>query len=328
MKTPEQNKKNLPEELDTELKQLSNEDVAGLEEVWNLASAPAPSNFPNPDRLGDIWASIESKTAEGRSGEYNKVPARAADRPPIKQKKRSHTKQFRWAMATFVALFVIAAGIYFTPSTVTAPLGETASVQLNDGSHVELNSGSSLRFSRRFGQKRTVFLEGEAYFDVIKEDRPFIVETFNSSVQVLGTTFNVKAWNQDDNTVVALRSGSVRVEELGTQEAVTLVPGQTVRVDINDMALSEPDEALVSSSLAWRSGDFSFSEERLITILHDIERRFNMTITLADESIGSKRTKYSRKNPESAEVVIEELCISLGLMHRISEDGIEIYIPE
>ena len=326
MKTPEQSKKNLPEELDTELKNLSQDEVAGLREVWDLAAEPARSNFPDSVRLGNIWAAIESQAEAGTATKNEGIGLKAVDRPPVNKKRYGRLVYLNWAIAAVFIICAVALGVFFTPLTVTAPLGETASVTLKDGSVVELNSGSTLRYARRFSNERRVFLDGEAYFDVAREGRPFFIETFNSSVQVLGTKFNVKAWGSENKTVVALQSGSVRVEDInGTRDGVTLVPGQTVRVDVGDMMLSEPDNAKVTSSMAWRSGDLFFSEERLATVLDEIERRFDTGITLADESIGNRLIIYSHKNPQSAEVVLEELCISLGLHVRASEQGFEIY---
>ena len=123
--------------------------------------------------------------------------------PQSKENRLLALFPMRWlAVAAVLIIGVIGARMWFAPVTLTVPYGETASIQLSDGSMVELNSGSTIKYARSFGDERRVSLQGEAFFDVEKETRPFIVETFNGSVRVLGTTFNVKAWDDESKTVV------------------------------------------------------------------------------------------------------------------------------
>ncbi len=122
------------------------------------------------------------------------------------------------------ALVVVAAGIalWLQPRTVTVPYGAMETVTLPDGSVAELGSGSTLTYRNFRGRaQRRVTLEGEAFFDVAEAERPFIVETFNASISVLGTRFNVRAWSSDPipETLVALESGRVEVAPRHTRDA-------------------------------------------------------------------------------------------------------------
>lgn len=317
--------RNLPTELDTELQNLPDNDVQGLQEVWDLAGGPASPGFPDPAKLNQIWSAIEG---EALTEAEPSVRGRQ-DRPPVPQRKSARVYTMRWlAAAAVLVVGLIGARTWFSPVVVTVPYGETASVQLSDGSTVELNSGSELKYTRSFGDERRVTLQGEAFFDIVKEERPFIVETFNSSVQVLGTTFNVKAWDNELKTVVALESGIVQVAERSNlSESVQLSPGETARVQDDNILLSTNDDGLVATSLAWRTGDFSYSEESLDAIFKDIERRFDTDVSIASPSIGERKTKFNRQNPGSASVVLEELCASMGLAYRSTNTGFEVYIP-
>lgn len=327
MKTSDNKNKNLPTELDKELQSLTESEVQGLEEVWDLSGSPPSSTFPDQARLDQIWLAVEGKIAGDSSG--TKLGGKQ-DRPAVQRGRTARIYSIQWLAVAAVAIIgIVGASIWFSPVTVSVPYGETASVQLSDGSTVELNSGSSVKYARSFGDERKVTLTGEAFFDVKKEGRPFIVETFNSSVSVLGTSFNVKAWDDESKTVIALQSGSVQVSGISnTNEPVRLSPGQTAKVQPQEIVLSQSEEGLVPASLAWRSGDFAYSEEELIAILRDIERRFDTQIGLASSSLASRKTKYNRKNPDSASIVLEELCASLGLAFRSTDAGFEVYDPQ
>lgn len=316
---------NLPSELDTELQNLSEKDVQGLKDIWDLAGGPANSGFPDPTKLDQIWSSIED---QARANTEAPVQARL-DRPPAVRQKPARIYAMRWlAAAAVLVVGLVGARLWFSPVTVSVPYGETASIELSDGSTIELNSGSEIKYARSFGDERRVSLQGEAFFDIVKEDRPFVVETFNSSVQVLGTTFNVKAWDSELKTVVALESGIVQVADRSDRNSsIRMSPGETARVQNDNILVSALDDGLVATSLAWRSGDFSYSEESLDAIFSDIERRFDTEVSLGSPSIGERKTKFNRKNPGSASVVLEELCTSMGLAYRSTNTGFEVYIP-
>ena len=306
---------------------MSEPEVQGLEEVWGLVGSTPSSSFPDQARLDQIWLAVEGKIEASSS---NSALGKVQDRPAVKRTRTARIYPIRWlAAAAVVIVGIVGTNMWFSPVTVSVPYGETASVQLSDGSTIELNSGSSVKYARSFGDERKVILTGEAFFDVQKENRPFVVETFNSSVQVLGTSFNVKAWDDESKTVIALQSGSVQVSGNDNKnEPVQLSPGQTAKVQPQEIVLTQSDEGLVPASLAWRSGDFSYSEEELIAILRDIERRFDTQIGLASSSLASRKTKYNRKSPDSASVVLKELCASLGLAFRSTDAGFEVYDPQ
>lgn len=326
MKTPEDKNNNLPAELDKELQDLSSEDVQGLEEVWNLAAMPVTNGFPDAAKLDAIWNAVDEKTALGTP-----LPStpRKGDRSAMSRTRSPRLFKAQWlAVAAVVIIGVLGVRTWFSPLTITVPYGETLSVKLPDGTDVELNSGSRLLYARSFGDERNVKLEGEAFFDVVKENRPFIVETFNSSVHVLGTSFNVKAWDEEAKTIVALQSGSVQVTGVNTDDAMELSPGQVAQVEEEHIFMHADEDGLLSSSIAWRKGGFAYSEEDLGAIIRDIERRFDTNIALNPSSISKRKTKYNRQSPGSARVVLEEISASLGLAYRVTSTGFELYAPE
>jgi len=118
--------------------------------------------------------------------------------------------------AATVIVLLIAVGLFvrIQPKTMSVPYGEMQMVELRDGSLVELSGGSTLTYPGKWESgERRVRLDGEAYFDVIRQDVPFVVQTFNADVTVLGTQFNVRAWEDDPvpETAVTLAAGRVAV---------------------------------------------------------------------------------------------------------------------
>ncbi|MDZ4701678.1 MAG: FecR domain-containing protein [Rhodothermales bacterium] len=310
----------LPDDLGEPLRDLSADDRAGLAEVWRLAS-PSTKGFPDPARLDAIWRQLDAAT----------LPAGAdarRDRAPAPRGRAS-----RWFAGATAALVVaaIAVTMWFRPLSATAPLGERLVVSLADGSRIELNSGATLRYPRRFGGIRAVELEGEAFFDVATDGRPFIVETFDADVTVLGTTFNVRAWPNDPTpgTTVTLATGRVRLASRGVEALapVVLEPGQTATVGDGRIDVSAPDSTIAGLMLAWRRGDFIYRDRQLGSILTDIERRFATRLTLTPTHLLTTRYSVSIRKPDTAEVIIRDLCGALGLQYRETREGFELFEP-
>ncbi len=318
MKSPEKNR-SLPSELDPHLKDLADRDVQRLNEIWEASADAGQIQDVDPAALDRVWLNIESELDKPATVHALK-PAPARIIP------------MRWmAIAATILIGAFGFAYFLQPQTVIAPMGETAQVVLHDGSTVELNSGSSLTYGRRFSTERRVRLRGEAFFDIVKDEKPFIVETFNASVTVLGTTFNVRAWENERaaNTKVALQSGSVRLAGKDkSAETIQLAPGQTGTVDIGVVLASAVDTVVVSNALAWRQGSFFFSNEWLGAILDDVGRRFDTNIQISPFLLRNERMKYALENPASAEAVVNDLSKSLGLKYRETSTGFEIFDPK
>ena len=182
---------------------------------------------------------------------------------------------------------------------VIVPYGKKSELFLADGTKVWLNAGSKLAFPSRFTQnKREVFLEGEACFQVTKnEQQPFIVNTEKIKVKVLGTCFNISAYPSDAIVEAVLIEGSVAVEknnilEFGKKEVV-LEPNQKasfIKGENNITVSSEKDADLY---IAWTHGWLKYDRENLLSVLQKVERYFNVEIQLpqgypADDKISGK----------------------------------------
>ena len=144
---------------------------------------------------------------------------------------------------------------------IIVPRGGEYTLTLVDGTTVILNSETRMRFPNTFvGTERKIFLSGEAYFDVARdENRPFLVEFQGGKVKVLGTRFNVQAY-LGQNTFATLVSGKVEISS--GRDSVVLHPGELCEISSVDRMLSVR-EADMMSVLAWKNGEFVFKDASL-----------------------------------------------------------------
>ncbi|MFV0266537.1 MAG: FecR family protein, partial [Draconibacterium sp.] len=163
---------------------------------------------------------------------------------------------------------------------VTVPFGAKTNITLPDGSLVWLNSGSTLSFSSEFEDKRPVVLVGEAFFEVEKSDKPFIVSTNFGDVEVKGTSFNVKAYTEENTLQATLVSGSVLVREKDSKKEVTLEPGQQANLVDEEITLSNVETELF---ISWKDGKLIFRKEYLPAAIKRLERWHNVKIELAND---------------------------------------------
>ena len=162
-------------------------------------------------------------------------------------------------------------------NTVTTPKGGQYRLLLADGTRVWLNSASSLRYPSAFaGDTRTVELSGEAYFEVAKNiDHPFIVNSKDISVKVLGTHFDIMAYADEDALNTTLIEGAVLVSQ-GSQSRI-LAPGQQALVAGNNSIISV-QAADTDKAIAWTTGFFKFNHTDLHTIMREIARWYDIDI--------------------------------------------------
>jgi transmembrane sensor len=171
-------------------------------------------------------------------------------------------------------------------NTISVPRGKKQRLTLPDGSEVWLNAASSLKFPVAFsGKDRAVELTGEAYFEVAKnKNKPFRIQANGSSIEVLGTHFNIKAYQDEDGVKTTLLEGSVKVQsalplrpaqddKLGS---IVLKPGQQARV-ING-AIKVLDNEDLDEVMAWKNGQFSFNDAGIETIMRDVERWYDAEV--------------------------------------------------
>ncbi|NKI26930.1 DUF4974 domain-containing protein [Arenibacter sp. 6A1] len=159
------------------------------------------------------------------------------------------------------------------------PYGKTFGIALSDGSKVTLNAGSQLKYPVHFvkGKKRSVILNGEAYFDIAKDaERPFVVNTQDMDIQVLGTKFNVTSYTQDEKTYTVLVEGKVAaISKLQENDSIVLNPNQ--RVFFHEGYLMQ-ESVKIEKYVGWLSGQLVFIDDSFDVIAHKLERKFDLKI--------------------------------------------------
>lgn len=169
--------------------------------------------------------------------------------------------------------------------TIEVPYGGEYALTLSDGTKVHLNSGTRLTYPSFFqGAERKVELTGEAYFEVTPDDAPFIVHTNDIKVRVLGTAFNVNAYEQDANVNTTLVNGKVEVINKEDDRVYELAPGYNLNYQKKSRTI-ETHEVDVELYTAWVRGEFLFENQPLGDILVQLSRWYDFNIEYADASI-------------------------------------------
>lgn len=189
--------------------------------------------------------------------------------------------------------------------------GARSSVTLPDGSKVWLNSDSRLRFPISFASdKRSVELSGEAFFDVVKNERcPMIISLKdNYIIEVLGTQFNVRAYEDEEDVQTALYSGVINLfKDNAAQQTVSKV----LSMQPNDVCIATNEAVKVQKSTedrlarisAWKEGSVYFDNTPLGEVLKNIERRHGVSIKVSDRSILSYSITARFDNESAVEIM-------------------------
>lgn len=163
---------------------------------------------------------------------------------------------------------------------VTVPFGKKTTLILADGTKVWLNAGSRFAFPQKFEEnRREVHLDGEAYFEVTKKkNQPFIVSTLNIDVEVLGTKFNLSAYQSDDFCETVLLEGAVKVQDKGKlfNDNIYLSPNQKATYYCDKKELIRTKAIDAEMYMSWINGWYQFSNENLISVLNKLERYYNI----------------------------------------------------
>lgn len=153
------------------------------------------------------------------------------------------------------------------------PFGTRSSLVLSDGSTIYLNSGTEITFPTSFAaDKREISVEGEMYIDVVQQhDKPFIVHTLNSSISVLGTSFNVSSYADEENETIVLVKGAVEI--VSGDKTLLLAPNEMACVTGEGISREKVD---VNEFVSWKNGYMQLNKNSLETVLKKIGRYYNI----------------------------------------------------
>ena len=212
---------------------------------------------------------------------------------------------------------------------IIIPYGKKSELVLSDGTKVWLNAGSRFAFPQKFeGRKREVFLEGEAYFEVAKNDKqPFILSTNSINIEVLGTKFNVSAYNSDDFDEAVLLEGSINILRKNKlfNDKVPMQPNQKAVYSKVNNGIAITPEPTPEIHIAWIKGWYQFTNENLGVVLKKVERYYNINCCY-DRKIISETLPISGKLDlkDSLTDVMNVLSGVAKFQYHISENNVII----
>lgn len=192
------------------------------------------------------------------------------------------------------------------------PYGKTSEIILPDGTHVYLNAGSRLIYPDFFADKnREVFLTGEAFFDVThNEQHPFVVQTTDIRVKVLGTQFNVSAYPSDNIIETVLAEGKVRLEQNNTgmfSQTTELAPGQLAAFNKTERT-AQLKEVDIDNYILWKEGLLKFESTDFSRVVKKLERYFNIHFRYDDPFLGGIKISGKLELTDTREAVLENVA--------------------
>lgn len=227
-------------------------------------------------------------------------------------------------------------GLDYTPAEETnslghhkiyIPNGQKFHLTLSDGTKVWLNSGSTLTFPSRFNKtagNRMVYLNGEAYFDVAEDKSfPFIVNVDDLNIKVLGTEFNVTAYEGQQAVATTLVEGSVNLSDANqTNNAIQLTPNQQGSFDRYSKKL-DAKPVKVDFYTAWMQNKIVFRDMPMNQILSQIERTYNVNIS--NENKGISKARFTGEfDVENIETIFKALSTAINFEYEINSNRIVI----
>ncbi len=320
--------------------------------------------------IKDLWetANYESITKKIHTNqEWDKFIAKAIKKETVNNSRKFLTPQAvkKFLQIAAIVFFTFGVGFFFQKlipakqeyTTLNVPYGAKTQLELADGSKIWVNSGSKLTYPTNLNEKEVnIYLEGEAYFDIAKDKgRKLNVNTSTISIQVLGTAFNVKSYEDEDIVETTLVRGKISI--LGNvgnktiKEPVLLSPNQQATLVKGTLSIknAEPgndksikqasqkekeistiqpsltikEKADVSDYTSWKNNKLVFKSERFEDLAVKLERWYNVKVILNDEEL--KNTLYTGVfENETIEQALKALSLSSTFKYQIDKNEITI----
>jgi transmembrane sensor len=292
------------------------------------------------NELSQIWANIDAKI-DAPAAESKIIPLR----PSVKVEKPQEKKHGRWRgiqLYRIAAILIVSFGLGMVAATMlhqpvttkepkpvvfeehTTPPGVKSYLTLSDGSKVVLNSGSSIKYVKGFtADRREIYLEGEAFFDVYKDvTRPFIVRKSGISITALGTSFNVEGYSAA-HLNISLVSGKVGID-LAPQDQ------QYVFLEKGESLLVKPLEGTWAKSLfneeevlAWTKKTIIFNKTPVLEAVRILENWYGISFIMENQP-SPKLLLSGRFEDETLENVLKGLSYTTDLTFRVQNDVVNI----
>ncbi|WP_215226431.1 FecR family protein [Echinicola shivajiensis] len=302
------------DELFEEISKPGNEDLleSSMHEAWYEDEVFSGIDTENQEKL--FKRIYNNKAAHLRVSKNNRIET-----------------LWKWWGAAAVFLIILLTGWFLLKEApesdnvlwteVKADIGERKYLTLPDGSEVWLNAGSKISYQNDF-QSRDVELVGEAFFDVKRDEaRPFTVQSDGINTRVLGTSFNVRAYSEDNGVKVTVKTGRVAVGKLGAQFA-SITPNQQIHYseENQDFTFQEVD---ASSLASWIGGDLVFENVTFSEAIVTLKMEYGKDFKFDNPSLGKCRFTSKFDVGEDLDHILEVLSTLNGIDYRT--EGNTIY---
>lgn len=208
--------------------------------------------------------------------------------------------------------------------TKSTTLGQKSTIFLSDGSIITLNSGSSVQYPAGFGdENRKVTLTGEAFFQIAKDPgRPFIVHASDLSITALGTSFNIRSYENEDHIKVALRTGKIKVED-ERQSAIIDMPNKGVYYSNSDEKL-DTLQFDSKEAFAWKDGILYFKNASFEEMVARFEHWYGVSFHIANMEKADDKLFTGEFNNETLSNVLKGLSFSKDFNFEIKNNDVYI----
>lgn len=284
-------------------------------DMINQWIASDPGNRRLIEAMKKVWSTPGVNTQRLDKGKlWEKIKNESGISMTADTKRKKHIFGSRWFKAA--AVFLIAFSLPYLYSSALKPLFfqvkllsmekivvENASrqkIELSDGTKITLDAGSRLYYNEFFGETRKVYLEGEGFFEVARDlKKPFVVHANEGIITVLGTRFGIRAWEQTQKVRVVVAEGKVSfAPEVSEEDNQVIITESQMSVLEKDEQPTPPQNVDVEKYLGWINDEIEFDDAPLSEVLSQLERWYNLEITLKNEDMSTERlTVHIQKRP-------------------------------
>lgn len=250
----------------------------------------------------------------------------------LRRKKNTISMLVIISTAAAVFLVLIIGGIYIYGlkdktkqyNTILVPAGQRINLILSDNTNLWLNANTTFRYPTEFSKEtRTVYLDGEAYFEVSKnEKKPFIVKTAQGDIHVTGTSFNVEAYSKHQSFETSLFEGGVDIYKNEIMLA-SLYPNQDATFENGQLLITKITN---NDKYLWRHGLIAFNSKKLDEILRTLEKYFDVEIQINANQLPQFTYTGKFRQSDGVDYALRVLQKSIHFSYQRDEETGIIYI--